>query len=49
MLLSGATSLRDVIAFPKNQRGGDPLTGAPSPLETDQLHELGLTVASERP
>jgi aspartyl-tRNA synthetase len=48
MLLSGASSLRDVIAFPKNQRGGDPLTGAPSPLETDQLQELGLALAGER-
>ena len=49
MLLSGASSLRDVIAFPKNQRGGDPLTGAPSPLEPVQLQELGLAVAGERP
>jgi aspartyl-tRNA synthetase len=42
MLLSGADSLRDVIAFPKNQRGGDPLTGAPGPLDPDQLAEVGL-------
>ena len=43
MLLAGAKSIRDVIAFPKNQRGADPLTGAPSVLEAEQLAELGLT------
>ncbi len=45
MLLSGAKSIRDTIAFPKNQRGADPLTGAPGPLAADQLAELGLSVA----
>ncbi|MEM6430881.1 MAG: aspartate--tRNA ligase [Deinococcota bacterium] len=44
MLLAGVSSIRDVIAFPKNQRGIDPLTTAPSPLAADQLAELGLTV-----
>ena len=48
MLLAGASSLRDVIAFPKNQRGVDPLTGAPGPLDPAQLEELGLAVAGER-
>ncbi len=47
MLLSGATSLRDVIAFPKNQRGGDPLTGAPSPVDEDQLRELGIALIGD--
>lgn len=42
MLLAGAKSIRDVIAFPKNQRGVDPLTGAPGLLEAAQLAELGL-------
>jgi aspartyl-tRNA synthetase len=46
MLFSGAQSLRDVIAFPKNQRGGDPLTGAPAPLSAAQLAELSLAVAA---
>ena len=45
MLLSGAGSLREVIAFPKNQRGADPLTGAPTPLTSAQLRELSLRVA----
>ena len=45
MLLSGAGSIRDTIAFPKNQRGADPLTGAPSPLDAAQLAELGLRVS----
>ncbi len=44
MLLAGASSIRDVIAFPKNQRGVDPLTQAPSALASDQLAELGLSV-----
>jgi len=48
MLLSRVPSIRDVIAFPKNQRGVDPLTGAPSPVDGDQLAELGLILAGER-
>ncbi len=46
MLLAGASSLRDVIAFPKNQRGADPLTDAPAPAEPEQWAELGLAVAT---
>lgn len=40
MLLSGAGSLRDVIAFPKTQRGSDLMTGAPTPVEPGQLDEV---------
>ena len=44
MLLSGSSSIRDVIAFPKNQRGADPLTNAPAELADEQLQELNLKV-----
>ncbi len=47
MLLAGANSLRDVIAFPKNQRGTDPLSDAPGQLEPEQLAELRLRVEKE--
>ena len=42
MLLAGCASLRDVIAFPKTQRGQDLLMDAPSPVEAKQLDELAL-------
>ena len=42
MLLSGASSIRDVIAFPKVQNASCPLTGAPYPVEQKQLNELHL-------
>jgi aspartyl-tRNA synthetase len=41
-LLAGRDNIREVIAFPKATSGGDPLTGAPAPVEPDQLRELGL-------
>ncbi len=44
MLLAGTSSIRDTIAFPKIQRGLDPLTGAPAPVSQEQLDELGLAV-----
>jgi aspartyl-tRNA synthetase len=43
-LAGGFDSIRDVIAFPKTASGGDPLTGAPAPVEGGQLHELGISV-----
>ena len=46
MLLSGAKSLRDVIAFPKSQRAVCMLTDAPSAVEARQLRELGIRVAA---
>jgi aspartyl-tRNA synthetase len=45
MLLSGAKSLRDVIAFPKSQRAVCMLTDAPSEVEGRQLRELGIRVS----
>lgn len=42
MMLTGAASLRDVIAFPKTQKGTCPLTGAPSMVTEKQLAELFL-------
>ncbi len=44
MLLAGAQSLRDVIAFPKTQRGQDVLMDAPSEVEKPQLDELHVRV-----
>jgi aspartyl-tRNA synthetase len=42
MLLAGASSIRDVIAFPKTSSGGDPLTGAPDTVSARQLREMHL-------
>jgi aspartyl-tRNA synthetase len=41
-LLAGRDSIRDVIAFPKTASGSDPLTGAPAPVDDEQLREVGL-------
>ena len=42
MLLTGGTSIRDVIPFPKTTRGQDLMSGAPSPVDDRQLSELHL-------
>ncbi len=42
MVLAGEPNLRDVIAFPKNQAGLDPMSGAPSEITPLQLGELGI-------
>src|SRR5581483_1370111 len=42
MILVGESSIRDVIAFPKTQSGGDPLTGAPAAVDHVQLRDLGI-------
>lgn len=43
-IMSDSESIRDVIAFPKTQKGTCPMTDAPSPVADAQLKELGLTI-----
>ena len=43
--MGGSESIRDYIAFPKNNSGRDVMIDAPSPLDNDQLNELGITLA----
>jgi aspartyl-tRNA synthetase len=47
MLLAGAGSIRDVIAFPKTQKGSCLLTNAPSDVSPSQLRELGIRLTSK--
>jgi aspartyl-tRNA synthetase len=48
-LMAGAEAIRDVIAFPKTQRGQDLLTGAPTPVSEQQLRELHLRLRNPPP
>ncbi|GBD22702.1 Aspartate--tRNA ligase [bacterium HR29] len=47
MALVGTDNIRDVIAFPKTSNGTDPMLGAPSPVDPEQLRELGLMLTPE--
>ncbi|HLB41420.1 MAG TPA: aspartate--tRNA ligase [Gammaproteobacteria bacterium] len=47
MWMTGANSIRDVIAFPKTQTASCPLMDAPAPVEAEQLIELGIRVVKE--
>ncbi len=47
MVLQGESSIREVIPFPKTQTGGDPMTGAPTWVEDDQLEELGIALTPD--
>ncbi len=48
MLMSGATSIRDVIAFPKVKDASCPMTDAPNVVEQKQLEELGIAIVKEK-
>jgi aspartyl-tRNA synthetase len=48
-LLTGSDSIREVIAFPKTASGGDPLTGAPTPITAAQRKESGMDFKPETP
>ena len=47
-LLAGADSIREVIAFPKTASGGDPLTGAPTPITDAQRREANIDAKPEK-
>jgi aspartyl-tRNA synthetase len=47
MLMTGATSIRDVMAFPKTQSAACPLTEAPGPVSTKQLRELNIRLREQ--
>ena len=47
MLMSGAKSIREVIAFPKTQTGACPLVQAPSIVNEQQLKELNIKTVSQ--
>ena len=46
MVLAREPNLRDTVAFPKNQAGFDPMSGAPSEVPQEQLAELGIRVVT---
>jgi aspartyl-tRNA synthetase len=48
-LLTGSESIREVIAFPKTASGGDPLTGAPTPITAAQRKESGMDFKPDTP
>jgi aspartyl-tRNA synthetase len=48
-MLAGRESIRDVMAFPKTATGADPMTGAPAPVDEQQLKELGLMLIPPKP
>jgi aspartyl-tRNA synthetase len=47
MVLQNEASIREVIPFPKTQTGADPMTGAPTRVEADQLEDLGIELTEE--
>jgi aspartyl-tRNA synthetase len=49
MALLDEPFIRELVAFPKNQAGQDPMSGAPTTVEAPQLEELGIAVTVEEP
>jgi aspartyl-tRNA synthetase len=49
MLIAGTDSIRDVIAFPKNNRGQDLLTNSPVTVDFKQLRELYIQSTAKKP
>jgi aspartyl-tRNA synthetase len=49
MLIAGEESIREVMAFPKNNRGLDLMSQSPSDVDQRQLRDLGIKIASEKP
>jgi aspartyl-tRNA synthetase len=47
MLLAGEQTIRDVMAFPKNQNAMDLMLGSPSPVSGEQLQELHIKVVQD--
>jgi aspartyl-tRNA synthetase len=48
MLICGEESIRDVMAFPKNNRGMDLMSQSPADVDQRQLRDLGIKLASEK-
>jgi aspartyl-tRNA synthetase len=48
MLICGEQSIRDVIAFPKNNRGIDLMSSSPSEVDPRQLRDLGIKLAQDK-
>ncbi|MEP6910803.1 MAG: aspartate--tRNA ligase [Actinomycetota bacterium] len=48
MVLAQEPNLRDTVAFPKNQAGLDPMSGAPAEVTKEQLDELGIQLAPQK-
>jgi aspartyl-tRNA synthetase len=48
MLLCGEQSIRDVMAFPKNNRAMDLMSQSPSEVDPKQLRDLGIQLAGDK-
>jgi aspartyl-tRNA synthetase len=48
MLICGAETIRDVMAFPKNNRGMDLMTQSPAEVDSRQLRDVGIKLTTEK-